>query len=565
MIKEIEINQLESQRLITGLQDIGPLPKRFAGNGLTPEILTALGMAPDDTEFIRQITQIEQFINGSIKIQSQDGSIAVTPDKSSPFGWKTSTEVQISDSDPFTSHKVFLSFAQLLGHTLTMKGLTDNVRTKHNIDSINFAIPTPDNLTTLGDDFQTGKAMIWRQLFEPGYVDRPELVFPMDPTDKKFNQTLALTAAINRHVLAIACNALAHGHDLVLFNDARHEGPVLFKLISDWSKEHQVQRQLHTFHMAYLLLDSQNHLPDWVRSNLSESKVILEKASKQFFPGTSVADGIKFMTWKMLIQLMLQQETREEQNIHHHLLFQTSLPKDQLTLENIDSNIKPWFEKAEITIIPEVAASAEPIRPRVRQIAVSLGGSGHSESNQLIKQLNNVVRKSDIQVVLMGKGTDLETVTAILGQKPENNTHCLGFIKKESHDQLLTKSDVIIIKTSRNSREAIEEAVWSGQGVVLLPPETPKTIVQDIPLFQLSYLRETLAEHGHDLMLAIKHLADLGVDETAAKACVWQPESNISLQELADHALKATQQRNGALIPPQQLADIIIQITNHNL
>jgi len=562
MKPETQIDTSGSQRLITGLQKIGPLPKRFAGNGLTPEILTALGMASDDTEFIKQITQIEQFIDGSINILSQDGSIAVTPDKSSPFGWKTSTEVQISESDPFTTYTVFLSFAQLLGHTLTMKGLTDNVREKHRVDSINFAIPTSDNLTTLGDDFLTGKAIIWRQLFEPGYVDDPNLVFPMNPTDRKFNQTLALTAGINRHVITIACNALAHGHNLVLFNDARHEGPILFKLISDWTRKHQVQGQLHTFHMAYLLLDSQNHLPDWIKKNLSQSKAVLEKAAKDFFPGISVADGVEFMTSKMLIQIMLQQETKESPNIHHHLLFQTSLPKDQLTLENIDSNIKPWFKTAQITIIPEVAASAESIRPGVRRIAISLGGSGHSESGQLIKQLASMAEESGIQVTLMGKGTDEKTVVAILGQKPGENIHCLGFIKKEVHDRLLAESDVVIIKTSRNSREAIEEAIWSGQGVILLPPETPKTISPDIPLFQLSFLRETLAEHGHDLMLAIKHLTDLGVGDATAKTCIWQPNNHIPLIELADRALKATQQRHGALIPPQQLADIVMQIVS---
>lgn len=573
------------------------LPKRFRDNGVTANVLSSLDHTPaavsrEDRILIEQIMSVSGFETNqpvidfcetgkerglADKLASAVSRISCRPDDN-PFGFRLQLTIDpeivaksignfpethvdktlrsVSTDKP----KVFsFELAQQLGHSLRMKSLRGAFE-ERGIGSIEFAIPNPDNLKLLKQDFDQGATLPWRQLFEPGYCLNSSLVFPMNPQHPDYAKTVVLTALLNRHIIALTCSALANGHDVILVNDARHEGPALFKAISDWVCENKPPGSLHTFHLSYVVLDPVSSiLPPSMADQVKKAERLLRKRAEELFPNIQVADGVNFMIWKMLAQLFLHQETGGKNlNTSHHVLYQTSFSHQQLSLEMIPEELKPWFQYKAIIPIPEVAATAKEKNTQVRTIAITLGTSGHSEVGKIIAQAIKTAKSHpELRVNLIGKGTERDSVLSLTDDIPQN-VQCCGILSKEEHDGLLSSADTIVIKTTRNNRRAITPAVLSDQGVILLPPDVPQEIPDDISLFFLSYLRETLVEHALDLATALKVLEDKGIRNT--KDLLWRPDDDLF--SLATRSRQSVMNRSGELITPDTLAKMIITVIN---
>lgn len=594
--EEHSIDRGEMTRGLKILTQSFTLPNRFRDNGITPDSLaiftgTPSEVSPSDVLLVDQILEFKE--QGDIgvsttrfcetgremgltdRLATSVKEVGIISDNNSPFGFRVTLNVDtelrgveseaarvdnnvnriIHDVTTSVGEPKIFSFqlAQQLGHTLAMRSLRTALD-QNGVHGIEFAIPNPDNAKLLQDEFKNGRALPWRQLFEPGYCREQSLVFPMDPSDEDFKKTVLMTTILNRHIVALTCAALAHGHEVILFNDARHEGPALFKAISDWAITNNVPGVLHTFHLGYLVMDPFLSLPSRITEQILKSRELLSERAASVFPGIQVAEGVDFMTWKMQAQLILQAES-DSRRVSHHVLYQSSVLPEQLTLSLIPDKAKRWFETGQIKVIPEVAATTSK-DDGVRTIAITVGTSGHSEIDQIVKHAVECAKSNpDISIILMGKGTDQDTVSVLIGEVPPN-LQCLGIVPKETHDKNLASADTIVTKTSRNSRNSLVPSVLSGQGVILLPPESPRDIPDDISLFELSYLRETLMEHALDLMTALQVLDSLGVKNSAN--LVWQQD--VDLLSHARLAKKGSLKRDGEIITSDSLAEIVLDI-----
>nr|VFK08179.1 MAG: hypothetical protein BECKLPF1236A_GA0070988_100144 [Candidatus Kentron sp. LPFa]VFK24774.1 MAG: hypothetical protein BECKLPF1236C_GA0070990_100164 [Candidatus Kentron sp. LPFa] len=566
------------------------LPNRFRDNGVTPEILAELDSTPAsmsdaDRVLVEQIDGYQDTKNRKLsfretgtekgltdKLAARIKSLEIAPNGDSPFGFSVETDINTDIGDltdsgggvieeiiraisTTTGQTFAFNLAQQFGHVTLMKSLTSSLR-ENGIPSIAFAVPNPGSLRLLRQDFANGSALPWRLLYEPGYCADTSLVLPMDPTHPRYGQTVLFASAVNRHILALAASALAHGHHVILCNDARHEGMALFKVLADWSVSNKIDSKLHTFHLGYTIFEPIFELlSDEVKQRIGNAREMF----KDFYLGQfgfspdeePLPDGVDFMNFKTLAQLMNKGES-ESDNIKHDVLYQTGNSPEKLNLDMIPERLHEWFDFDKIIVIPEIGSSSNLL---IKCIAITLGTSLYSESNKLIRQACQMALSEPETVIsLIGKNTDLENVSRIVEKIP-SNLHCHGIVDKHKHDHMIRGSDVIVTRTNRYSRQVLEAAVHSEQGIIILP-DIPKSLGEDLSLFEVSLLSETLLEHANDATVAISSLKRLGIDHP--EGLVWDPK-----EELHNQCMNAKRvisgRRNKLMLTPSDLASLIVE------
>jgi hypothetical protein len=411
---------------------------------------------------------------------------------------------------------VHLQTAQQLGHTLRMVSLNKVLSLESGRPGLSFIVPNADNVKLCERELQEGAALAWRQLFEPGYCLDHRLIFPMDPDAGSFFQTVVLAATLNRHVLAMAMAAILSGCRVLWTNDARHEGPALFRALCDWLIENRarVQGDIRLYQLAYLILDPLDHVPEKLQTRLREAKKDLVKKAKQMFPGLQIADGLEFMRHKMYAQAVVSDICdKHSLPAKATTLYMSAFPSGDLRTDLLDGDAKDLILQQRVVVIPEIASGIECQARIVDSAFVTLGMSGHSHIRQIVSSIAAMAASNaQMRVTLVGKGTDSHSVRRILGGKPPENMAALGVVQEREHDQLMAGADVVVVKTTRNTRAAIAPALSRGQGVLLIPPGTgvPESLKT---LYQVSYFFETAIEHLTDLELALALLKQLGVDD----------------------------------------------------
>jgi len=411
---------------------------------------------------------------------------------------------------------VHLQTAQQLGHTLRMVGLNKVLSLEAGRPGLTFIVPNTDNVRLCARELEEGAALPWRQLFEPGYCLDDALMFPMDPGAAGFFQTVVLSAVLNRHILAIAMAAVLSGCQVLWTNDARHEGPALFRALCDWMIENRLRLRgnMRLFQLAYLILDPTDHVPEKIQSRLLEARKGLLKKAKQRFPGLRIADGLEFMRHKMFAQAIVSDIcARHALPARAITLYMSAFPASDLRADRLDRKARELVEKHGVVVIPEIAASMDREGREVDSVLVTLGMSGHSQIQHIVSSLAAMAADNPrMSVTLVGKGTDSRSVGRILNGELPENLAALGLVPEREHDQLMAEADVVVVKTTRNTRAAIALVLSRGQGLLLMPPDT------DVPerlesLYQVSYFFETAVEHLTDLQVAMAVLGQLGVDD----------------------------------------------------
>jgi hypothetical protein len=456
---------------------------------------------------------------------------------------------------------VHLETAQQLGHTLRMVGLNKVLSLEAGRPGLAFIVPNADNVKLCARELEEGAALPWRQLFEPGYCLDDGLVFPMDPGAAGFFQTVVLSAVLNRHILAIAMAAVLSGCQVLWTNDARHEGPALFRALCDWMIENRVRLRgdIRLFQLAYLILDPPDHVPEKIQARLLEARKGLVKKAKQRFPGLRIADGLEFMRHKMFAQALVSDIcARHALPARAITLYMSAFPASDLRTDLLDRKARELIQQHGVVVIPEIAASIEREAREVDSVLVTLGMSGHSQIQQIVSSLAAMAASNpQMRVTLVGKGTDSHSVGRILSGEPPENLAALGLVPEREHDQLMAEADVVVVKTTRNTRAAIAPALSRGQGLLLIPPDT------DVPerletLYQVSYFFETAMEHLTDLQVAMAVLRQLGVDDP--QNLVLDPDNELASQlSLAKRV--GTAVRRGAMREmgtPTDLARVIL-------
>nr|VFK57041.1 MAG: hypothetical protein BECKTUN1418F_GA0071002_11032 [Candidatus Kentron sp. TUN] len=567
------------------------LPNRFRNNGVTPDVLAALDSTPASISYADRIV-VEQFYdhehteNSKLLFRetgTEDGltdklaakikSMEIAPKRDSVFGFSVETDMNTDISDlvdsgsgvirdiiraiSTTTEQTFaFNLAQQFGHVTLIKTLTSSLR-ENGISGIAFAVPNPGSLRLLQEDFANGSALPWRLLYEPGYCANASLILPMDPTHPQYNQTALFAPAINRHILALAASALAHGHDVIFFNDARHEGLALFKALTDWSLSNKIGTKLHTFHLGYMIFEPIFELlSDGVKQRIENAREMFKDFYLRQFDFLSdeaqMPDGVDFMIFKTLAQLMNKEESKSD-NIKHDVLYQTGNPSAKLTLDMIPDRLRNRFDLNEMILIPEVGSSSNFL---IKSVAITLGTSIYSESDELIRQAYRMaLSEPEIVISLIGKDTDSENVSRIAGEIPPN-LHCHGIVDKNKHDHMIRNSDVIVTRTNRYSRQVLEAAVHSEQGIIILPPDIPKSLGEDLSPFEISLLSETLLEHASDSTIAISSLERLGIDHP--ERLLWNPEEDLYVQCL-DAKRMISGRQNKLMLTPSDLASLIME------
>jgi len=426
---------------------------------------------------------------------------------------------------------VHLQTAQQLGHTLRMVGLNKVLSLETGRPGLAFVVPNTDNVKLCATELRQGTALPWRQLFEPGYCLDDRLEFPMDPEAGRFFQTVVLSAALNRHILAIAMAAVLLGCQVLWTNDARHEGPALFRVLCDWmiGNRELVRGDVRFFQLAYLILDPLDHVPERIQARLLAARSGLVKKAKQRFPGLRIADGLEFMRHKMLAQAFVSDIcVRHALPARAATLYMSAFPASALRTDLLDRNARELIRQHGVFVIPEIAASNEPEAQDVRSVFVTLGMSSHSGIHQIVSSVAAMAAGNrQMRVTLAGNGTDSHSVATILGGAPPHNLATLGVVPESEHARLMAEADAIVLKTTRNTRVAIAPALSRGQGVLLIPPDidAPEKLGT---LYQVSYFLETASEHLTDLEVALRLLRGLGVDRP--ENLILDPDRELTSQ-----------------------------------
>jgi len=461
---------------------------------------------------------------------------------------------------------IHLETAQQLGHTLRMINLNEQLTIKSDKPGLTFIVPNIDNIKLCSSQLKDGRALSWRQLFEPGYCLDPNLIFPMNPEDKDFFRTVGITAAINRHILAIALGALSLGSEVVWVNDARHEGPALFRAVCDWMSQNKtaVRGKAHMFQLGYLILDPVDDVPEEIKRQALKTKEGLIAKARRLFPGLQIADGVEFMKHKMLAQAIISRICKEQLlPAQAHTIYMTSFGSEELQTQLLDERSHQLIEEQKIIVTPEIAAQPERTT-EIGSLVITLGTSGHSLTEAIVQSAAESASASpNVCITLVGKGADEDSVKRILGANLPENLKALGIIPKEDHDRLTAGADVIVIKTTRNTRLLIESAINGKKGILLLPPDiNVSTATKSI--FEISYLCETLLEHLNDTQVALKTLKELGV--TSPEKLILNPNGDLLNQALYSKTVveiiaSGVGKKMGS---PADLAEIILKISKGN-
>jgi hypothetical protein len=308
--------------------------------------------------------------------------------------------------------------------------------------------------------------------------------------------------------------AVLSGCQVLWTNDARHEGPALFRVLCDWMIQNRLRLRgnMRLFQLAYLILDPTDHVPEGIRARLLEARKGLVKKAKQRFPGLRIADGLEFMRHKMLAQALVSDICeRHALPARAITLYMSAFPASDLRMDRLDRNARELIQQQGVVVIPEITASTEPGDRSVVSVLVTLGMSGHSHIQQIVSSLAAMAASNPkVNVTLVGKGTDSSSVERMLSGKPPANLAALGLVPEREHNQLMADADVVVLKTTRNTRAAIAPALSRGQGLLLIRPDFAPGRLGT--LYQVSYSLETASEHLADLEVALRMLRGLGVD-----------------------------------------------------